>query len=309
MKTTTHETIRPLVTLLFALTMVALSTTSSLAFAAAEMPYDPCWDAECGPCEVCEAGECFATPGASECQRDEDCGLGFLCEGADSCAGECVEASEEVLLCQASGGAWDDCGFTPFTACSDCAPACVCPAGMRMDGEQCVDCEGGECSNPQSFDALCVGTGGDNQCRSACAAGEMCAAVCMMVCVCPDGLYWDGVQGCIEAPEVGERCADTGGVLGCEPIDCPADQPECEIFAVCVDRCDCPAGQAYDPLCGCVDVPVVIEEPIFEGCSQSGMGPIGLFGCSGGGSGRPDLALLLGVALALAVVRRRALLS
>ncbi|MDP6942784.1 MAG: hypothetical protein QF464_01430, partial [Myxococcota bacterium] len=83
-----------------------------------------------------------------------------------------------------------------------------------------------------------------------CLDDEPCLAICMMVCSCPEDRLWDDAQGCVEPPAMEILCTETGGELGCEPIDCPDDDPNCDAITVCNDWCYCPAGQAYDDLRG-----------------------------------------------------------
>ena len=123
-------------------------------------------------------------------------------------------------------------------------------------------------------------------------------AVCMMECTCPSDLVWDDAQGCVEPPSMDDLCADSGGQIACAPIECPADVPGCDGIALCDPICDCGPNGVFDELRGCVEVP---EDPTPE-CSYSGMGPFA--GCSGSGSGAPDLSWLAAL-LALAALRGR----
>jgi len=282
--TTTRTTVHPLLLLALALGAVMASSTASLAEPpAAQAWYDPCWDTECGPCEVCEDGACFATPGESGC-ADPDPTKG-----------------PQQINCEETEGTWDECAESSCDICADCIGACLCPDGTSFeDAQGCVDL------SELVFDKRCARTGGTSICEAPdCAPDEPCLAICMMVCECPQGLLWDNDAGCLEAPPMEILCEQSGGELACEPFECPADDADCAIILVCNEQCTCPEEQAYDTLQGCIDAPVDMEVPAFEGCSQSGMGPFA--GCSGGGAGGKGSMVLVLFALMIALRTRRVL--
>ena len=182
-----------------------------------------CEDVTCGPCEACDGGECQPAEGhARACDAHADCEGGATCvSSADGCESFCsMEDTEEIAICEGSGGAWTECLLGIATTCENrdsgldgasvCREGCLCPEDAPiLTDEGCVAesaCE----AIASTSQALCEESDGtwDECAASSCDSCDDCIPGCL----CEIGEF-DPSLGCVALmmdpmPEAGQ--ADGG---------------------------------------------------------------------------------------------------
>jgi hypothetical protein len=218
----------------------------------------------------CECPAGFVWDTLAGCMPSDVCGIVPPPPMPQSPEELCV-ATQGTVGCQPSNCTTDENGQQICT--SDCGFLCICPEGQIFDAIMgCI----ADDNPPTMNNALCTETGGMIGCKP-CEA-EVCDASCEEICVCPEGMQYDDLQGChlgdviVPPPMPSDdqmKCEEASGTWNtcasaCAPNACdalqqdqaqrPAQAPDAEVgcIAVCVETCECPAGQYWVSGMGCL---------------------------------------------------------
>ncbi|MBW1807549.1 MAG: hypothetical protein JRJ87_05095 [Deltaproteobacteria bacterium] len=233
-----------------------------------------CGDADpdhCGEeCLLCEGESPYCLEGTcTECLTQDDCdqsvpryctdeGSCQTCDDSSACGPDCVDCTEESLVCSADG-----------SECANCANDEDCGQGARCEDALCVACDTDERCGPECDD--CAGQslhcfGGTTGACSQCAADEHC----------PGG-YWCAAGSC-------------AACQGDDPLHCGADCAVCSFptahcvagaCAQCAQDADCNTGYwCENNICASCDTSEHCG-PLCRDCLATPATPI----CSAAGSG------------------------